>query len=78
LSRGESQEENRVGQPSCRPFKRSIVLACVACCSLAMLIWVKLRVVTGVPRQAYAEPDRAAPTSAKPAPPTVDGMPGPK
>jgi hypothetical protein len=33
----------------------------VACCSFALLIWAKLRLVTGVPRTAYAEPEKAPP-----------------
>ncbi|MBS0189369.1 MAG: hypothetical protein JSS51_14995 [Planctomycetes bacterium] len=33
-----------------------VSLAMVLC--LGMLIWVKLRLVTNVPRTAYAEPDR--------------------
>lgn len=33
-------------------------LAMLGCMSFAMLIWYKLRVVTNVPRTAYAEPEQ--------------------
>lgn len=32
----------------------------LACLGFAMLIWLKLRVVTGVPRTAYADPEDTA------------------
>lgn len=42
----------------------------VLACTFGMLIWVKLRVVESVPRQAYAEPKRSqgehAPAGFKP------------
>lgn len=35
--------------------------ACLALSVLALLIWAKLKLVTGVPRTAYAEPKVVAP-----------------
>lgn len=35
--------------------------------AVAMLLWLKLRVVTDVPRSAYADPDKAAQRPAEPA-----------
>jgi len=49
-------------KPRTRLPARLVVLGCL---SLAMLIWVKLRVVTGVPRTAYADPQAAAPAFPK-------------
>lgn len=43
-------------------FRRPTGLLMVAfCMGFAMLIWLKLRVVTGVPRTAYAEPEARVP-----------------
>lgn len=36
--------------------KRTYILGAMLCGGLSMLIWIKLRVVTGVPRTAYADP----------------------
>ncbi len=49
--------------------RRSVVyaLGSTLCLTLAMFIWMKLRVVTGVPRTAYAEPEITTP---KPTVPT--------
>jgi hypothetical protein len=39
-----------------QPVRAFAALALVGCMGFAMLIWYKLRVVTNVPRTAYAEP----------------------
>lgn len=39
--------------------KRGATWFLVALSTFALLIWAKLRLVTGVPRTAYAEPERA-------------------
>jgi hypothetical protein len=36
---------------------RGVTWCLVAMCSFALLIWAKLRLVTGVPRTAYAVPE---------------------
>jgi len=38
---------------------KSAVMSMAMVLALGMLIWVKLRLVTNVPRTAYAEPERA-------------------
>ena len=38
--------------------RRGLTWCLVAMCSFALLIWAKLRLVTGVPRTAYATPDQ--------------------
>lgn len=43
--------------------------AAATCATLALVIWIKLRIVANVPRTAYAEPDEpqaAAPRQAMP------------
>lgn len=61
-------------RPVVRPFeRRALVLgtAAATCAALALVIWIKLRIVANVPRTAYAEPDEAqppAPHLAEPAP----------
>jgi len=63
--------------------RRSVLyaLSSTLCFTLAMFIWMKLRVVTGVPRTAYAEPEIAVPAAPKPANATPiatpDGARGP-
>ena len=54
---------------SCNRDRRSVLyaLSSTLCLTLAMFIWMKLRVVTGVPRTAYAEPEIAVPAAPKPA-----------
>jgi hypothetical protein len=49
--------------PTCKKDRRSFTyaLGSTLCLTLAMFIWMKLRVVTGVPRTAYAEPENKAP-----------------
>jgi hypothetical protein len=46
------------------PVKRLCITLCatLGIVVASMLIWRKLRIVTGVPRTAYAEPDRHAST----------------
>jgi hypothetical protein len=46
---------------------RSVLGACMAC-TLALLIWTKLKMVYAVPRQAIADPDVAS-GAPKPKPP---------
>jgi|GEM_PF-5143919 len=41
--------------------RRELSLFAVACGGFALLIWFKLRMVTGVPRTAYADPDPSVP-----------------
>jgi len=43
--------------------RRELSLFAVACGGFALLIWFKLRMVTGVPRTAYADPDPPVPPS---------------
>ncbi len=45
--------------------KRGLTWCVIAMSSFALLIWAKLRLVTGVPRTAYAVPDE---NKSKPAP----------
>jgi hypothetical protein len=48
--------------------KRGATWFLVALSTFALLIWAKLRLVTGVPRTAYAEPEqRAKPKPDRPA-----------
>ena len=59
---------------TCKRERRSVVyaLGSTLCLTLAMFIWMKLRVVTGLPRTAYAEPELSRSTPPKvPAPATV-------
>ncbi len=44
--------------------RSTILLACLAT-TFALLIWFKLRIVTGVPRTAYADPN----ATSQPSPP---------
>jgi hypothetical protein len=39
--------------------RRTVIVAAIGG-AVAMLLWLKLRVVTDVPRSAYADPDKAA------------------
>ncbi|MCE7973808.1 MAG: hypothetical protein DYG92_05685 [Leptolyngbya sp. PLA1] len=41
--------------------RRELSLFAMACGGFALLIWFKLRMVTGVPRTAYADPDPPEP-----------------
>jgi hypothetical protein len=45
---------------------RGVTWCLVAVCSFALLIWAKLRLVTGVPRTAYAVPEDKQPPAPKP------------
>jgi len=45
---------------------KSAVMSMAMVLALGMLIWVKLRLVTNVPRTAYAEPDRRQVEQVKP------------
>lgn len=49
-----STQQQRGGKA--QPVRAFAALALVGCMGFAMLIWYKLRVVTNVPRTAYAEP----------------------
>lgn len=40
-----------------RPRSRGLAVAAVALTILAALLWARLKLVTGLPRSAYAEPD---------------------
>jgi hypothetical protein len=53
-------------RPGSQQVKAVAALALLGCMSFAMLIWYKLRVVTNVPRTAYAEPEQTQ-TSPTPA-----------
>lgn len=45
----------------------------IACVAFGMLIWVKLRIVTGVPRAVYADPnDSPRPVASEPTAPADD------
>jgi hypothetical protein len=44
---------------------RGVTWCLVAVCSFALLIWAKLRLVTGVPRTAYAQPENQQPPKPK-------------
>ncbi|GJQ30629.1 MAG: hypothetical protein HBSAPP03_25130 [Phycisphaerae bacterium] len=39
----------------------AVLLTCGLALGFALLIWLKLRVVTGVPRTAYADPESVEP-----------------
>ena len=44
------------------PLRRiSVVALALACSVLALLLWGKLKLVAGVPRTAYAEPEPGVP-----------------
>lgn len=45
---------------------KSAVMSMAMVLALGMLIWVKLRLVTNVPRTAYAEPEKPHVENAKP------------
>ncbi len=51
-----------------RSSSRGILMTTAIACTLsfALVIWLKLRVVTTVPRQAYADPEQSAPVTADP------------
>jgi hypothetical protein len=68
---GKSPSRHGVRQPA--PV-RTWVLALALTFSLAMLLWLKLRVVTGVPRSAYADPEA---TNSQPAQPVRPDSPTP-
>lgn len=60
-----SAEAPDIGMEGCRDFGGGITLKSAAVSmmmvlALGMLIWVKLRLVTNVPRTAYADPERRA------------------
>ncbi len=38
----------------------AVITTCALTLGITMLIWMKLRVVTTIPRTAYAEPEKAA------------------
>ncbi|GEM_PF-1346513 len=68
----DQQQSNQFGTTchSAKPNPRRVMVAVFTCAltgGLALLIWTKLRLVTGVPRTAYAEPAKERPES-KPAP----------
>ncbi|QQS09878.1 MAG: hypothetical protein IPK69_04450 [Phycisphaerales bacterium] len=54
--------------PNTRSSSRGILMTTAIACTLsfALVIWLKLRVVTSVPRQAYADPDQSAPVATDP------------
>lgn len=54
--------------------RRELSLFAVACGGFALLIWFKLRMVTGVPRTAYADPDPPVPPG--PPVPRATSQPG--
>jgi hypothetical protein len=58
---------------------RTGLLGVMLCGSLALLIWNKLRLVTGTPRSAYAVPDEQSPQgkNAPEAQPTADSAAAP-
>lgn len=45
---------------------RGVTWCLVAVCSFALLIWAKLRLVTGFPRTAYAVPEEVQKPAKKP------------
>jgi hypothetical protein len=47
----------------------------VAMCSFALLIWAKLRLVTGVPRTAYATPEKQPHAPKAPSPNQAENKP---
>jgi hypothetical protein len=59
--------------------RKIAVLSVLGCCSFALLIWTKLRLVTGVPRTAYADPaeeqKKLVKKKQKPAPAATSGDP---
>jgi hypothetical protein len=77
------------GRPSMQWSPRRVlytVFTCALTGGLAMLIWTKLRLVTGVPRTAYAEPEAESPAQDEKQSPerqherrdaAVDGLGGP-
>jgi hypothetical protein len=59
--------------------RRELSLFAVACGGFALLIWFKLRMVTGVPRTAYADPDPPVPPQPRaPSPPEMPAQPMPQ
>jgi hypothetical protein len=63
-----------------RSSRASFRFAALALGGLALLFWLKLRLVTGVPRTAYADPDeleRAKSASLSPNAPTKSPRPAP-
>ena len=55
-------------RPPVRPFeRRALVLgtAAATCAALALVLWIKLRIVANVPRTAYAEPDEPQATATR-------------
>jgi hypothetical protein len=52
--------------------RRSLVIAgCVAFSVVALLLWGRLKLVAGVPRQALADPEAVQKAQASPAPRTA-------
>ena len=47
-----------------------MTLACLAMGGLALLLWARLKLVTGVPRTAFADPEHAAPVPPSKSPPS--------
>lgn len=72
MGNGETNVQNPdVGTAGSREFGGGITLKSAAVSmamvlALGMLIWVKLRLVTNVPRTAYAEPERQVIDNVKP------------
>ncbi|MGD9791658.1 MAG: hypothetical protein AB7Q00_13655 [Phycisphaerales bacterium] len=58
------QQHGRSTRSSSRGILMTTAIACTL--SFALVIWLKLRVVTSVPRQAYADPDQSAPVATDP------------
>ena len=56
---------------------RGVTWFLVAMCSFALLIWAKLRLVTGVPRTAYAQPEKKPDANPDAKPDSTPGQGGP-
>lgn len=56
----------------------AVAFASLALSVFALLLWGKLKLVTGVPRTAYAEPERAAPPPKVPPQAKPVSKPAPK
>jgi hypothetical protein len=72
------------GTKACSTTVRSITWGLVLTGSVALLIWAKLRLVTTVPRTAYADPDAvqvdrpAQPPADAPSPDQPETTPAPQ
>jgi len=62
-------------KPSVR--SRVAALACLAVSVFAILIWGRLKLVTGVPRTAFADPEQEKAKAARPDPPPFRPHPRP-